>query len=324
MSGPTCVLSVGICFTACLLTSGLGGAEAQPAGRPPPAGVESTSDGGVPGDQPPPVLTKIRLRQRVAAELPPASAKPGQVWVDPVDGMEMVYVPASRFIFGAPADAEPALRNPPVPLVTQHDVTLEAFWISRSLVINSQYKRFVDATMIPVPDEWHVTRLAPPADVAFLRDPAWAEIADRPASVTWHEAGAYCRWAGKALPTEEEWERAARGTDGRRFPWGNQWLPQLGDGETPPTISPSSADVGPYGCRSMLFSIQWTSTYAPPTTKDPEADDRYGLAVQKGHWVPDSLVGSAGHYMKEAGLWRRVTVNPYYAAAFRCVLRVKR
>jgi hypothetical protein len=319
----TSVLSVAISAVVCLLTPG-SGTRAQPADEQVPARVQRTSDGAVPGDQPPPILAKVRLRPRVAAELPPASAKSGQVWVDPVDGMEMVYVPAGRFTFGMPPGAEPGLSDPPTPRVNQREVTLQAFWVGKSLVINTQYKRFMDATGIPAPDEWHITRFPPPADIALQHDPRWAEIADRPAWVTWHEAGAYCRWAGKALPTEEEWEKAGRSSDGRRFPWGNQWLPELGDGETPPTINPSSVDVGPYGCLDMLFWRQWTSCYSSPTTKDPEADDRYGRAVEKGHWGPGNpLVESGERYMKEAGLWRRVTANPYYTAAFRCVLRVK-
>ena len=270
-------------------------------------------------------MAKVRLRQRVGAELPPAFPRPGQVWVDPVDGMVMVYVPVGRFIFGMPADAEPGLSDPPTPRKDQRETSLEAFWIGKSLVTNTQYKRLVIATGIKEPDGWHVTHAPYPGDIALQRDPPWADLARRPARVTWLEAGTYCRWTGKELPSEEQWEKAARGTDGRRYPWGSQWLPELGDGDTRPTIGPSSVDVGPYGCRDMLFWLQWTSAYTPPTTKDPEADDRYGRTVEKGYWGPGyPLAQMPGRYMKEAGLCRRVTANPYCFAAFRCVLRAKR
>jgi formylglycine-generating enzyme required for sulfatase activity len=101
--------------------------------------------------------------------------------------------------------------------IPQHTVELPAYQIGRYPVTNLEYKAFVEATGRHLPSHWEQGQF-PDA------------LADHPVvNVNWEDAAAYCDWLAETtgkpyrLPTEQEWERAARGTDGRRYPWGNDW-----------------------------------------------------------------------------------------------------
>jgi formylglycine-generating enzyme required for sulfatase activity len=117
------------------------------------------------------------------------------------DGAPMVLVPAGDFIMGS---SDGASDEKPV-----HRVYLDAFYLDRFEVTISQYAKFLQTTGRKPPDRWNDAH--PNFD--------WA----RPViGVDWHDADAYCLWVGKRLPTEAEWEKAARGTDGRKYPWGSE------------------------------------------------------------------------------------------------------
>ena len=127
---------------------------------------------------------------------PPGGA-PGAVQIGK-DGAPMALVPAGEFTMGADS-----LDNP------RHPVYLDAFYMDKYEVTTSRYAGFVKATGRELPSKWREVRLVSHGERPVI-------------GVLWEDADAYCRWAGKRLPTEAEWEKAARGTDGREYPWGKE------------------------------------------------------------------------------------------------------
>jgi formylglycine-generating enzyme required for sulfatase activity len=130
----------------------------------------------------------------------PGGPTPGEERRNEVDGTVLLYVPGGEYVLGADdisADEKPV-----------HRVLLSPFWIAKYLVTNEQYARFL--------------RADPEAARPALWDDKQFNQPNQPVvGVSWEEAQAYCRWAGLTLPSEAQWEAAARGTDGRRYPWGN-------------------------------------------------------------------------------------------------------
>jgi len=143
---------------------------------------------------------------RELAAVPPRTAKPGAVWTNPRDGLEYTWVPpADRFKMGCiPGDRECYPDEKP-----RHDVALRrGRWLGRTEVTAAAFRRFAEATSASMPS-------APGFNAG------WG-AADHPiVNVNWAEAAAYCRWAGGHLPSEAEWEHAARGGKaGFKYPWG--------------------------------------------------------------------------------------------------------
>ncbi|HSG05452.1 MAG TPA: SUMF1/EgtB/PvdO family nonheme iron enzyme, partial [Nitrospiria bacterium] len=131
---------------------------------------------------------------------------------------EMIRIPAGEFIIGNNGRGLTEGRGNPdeMPL---HSVYLESFWMDKFEVTNAQYQAFVDGTGQRTPVHWKEKRPPGHPGSPFTYPP---EKGNHPVVyVDWFDATAYCRWAGRRLPSEEEWEKAARGTDGRIYPWGN-------------------------------------------------------------------------------------------------------
>ena len=149
----------------------------------------------------------------------------GDTWARPADEMVMVYVPAGEFDMGSSvgdSDEQPV-----------YAVELDGFWIDRTEVTNAQYARFLSEKGIQEEDgmTWLDTGdedslIARSGDVFEPK----AGYGDHPViEVSWYGAHAYCEWAGVRLPTEAEWEYAARGSDGNDYPWGNEFDCSLGN-----------------------------------------------------------------------------------------------
>ena len=157
----------------------------------------------------------------------------------PVRGSEMDAVPAGPAILGG--QWEFGLPGPAVR-------TLPAFLIDRHEVTNAEYAAFVRATG------------RAPGEFAAEED---LSHPDQPVTgVSWLDAGAYCAWAGKRLPSEEEWEKAARGTDGRAYPWGDDFIAGNANlsSETLGKATAQHRDVSPYRVYGMAGNVsEWVA-----------------------------------------------------------------
>jgi eukaryotic-like serine/threonine-protein kinase len=147
-----------------------------------------------------------------SSDRPPPCIAIGQTWISPKDGVTLVCVPAGEFLMGA-TKADPLARDDEKP---QHRVYLDAYWIDRTEVSNSNFAKCLDAGVCR-PEVYETTAQT------FTPYAVHPDYQDHPAFLYEAKAAAdYCQWAGRRLPSEAEWEKAARGTDDRRFPWGNE------------------------------------------------------------------------------------------------------
>ncbi len=163
------------------------------------------------------------------------------------DGAEMVLVPAGPFIMGAVGEK---VRDDESPV---RRLNLPAFYIDRCEVTNAQYARYIAATKATPPVSWDGGK------------PPQGKENCAVTNVTWFDAMRYAVWAGKRLPTEAEWEKAARGTDGRRFPWGNEDDKARrnldNDGKIRP-VGTFPAGASPFGCLDMSGNVwEWTADW---------------------------------------------------------------
>ena len=154
-------------------------------------------------------LTKCGPAQNTTPAL-----SPGYTQIRSADGVEMVYVPVGKFLMGS-TDADRLAGDDEKP---QHIAYLDAYWIDKTEVTNAQYRRCVEAGVCQVPRVMESHTWEEPSSYGDL------SMAEHPVvHVNWNDARTYCEWAGVRLPTETEWEKAARGSDGRVYPWGSTW-----------------------------------------------------------------------------------------------------
>ncbi len=158
----------------------------------------------------------------------------------------MVYVPGGVFEMGR-ADGDDYERP-------KHFVEVTAFYMDRTEVTNEEYKAFVDATGHLAPQHWRGN------------EPPTGETKHPVVNISWNDAVAYAEWAGKRLPTEEEWEFAARGSDGRLYPWGADWNQEFAN--TAETGADKIVEAGRYSGGASPFGIldlcgnvwEWTAS----------------------------------------------------------------
>jgi iron(II)-dependent oxidoreductase len=155
-----------------------------------------------------------------------------------------VVIPAGSFKMGTDLKNADAASRP------QHTVNLKSYRIDKYLVTNAQYARFIAATGHRPPSDWK--------DGRIQQGTALYPIT----LVNWFDAKAYANWAGKRLPREAEWEKAARGTDGRRWPWGNEMDParlntyyNVGSASN---VNTYTNGLSPYGIYDMAGNVdEW-------------------------------------------------------------------
>jgi len=182
---------------------------------------------------PSPAGTQIKVTSTSTLPSPPPTAGAGQVSI--TDNMTLIHIPAGNFLLGS-ADTDPAAREDEKP---QLSVYLDAFWIDQTEVTVAQFQDFVNAKSYLTDAEKGCCAgdNAQPGGGVFRPEPVFVKSATwrlpegsgapealprRPVvQVSWNDAAAYCAWAGRRLPTEAEWDKAARGTQGLLYPWGN-------------------------------------------------------------------------------------------------------
>jgi formylglycine-generating enzyme required for sulfatase activity len=199
------------------------------------------------------------------------------------DGREMVQIPEGPFVMGSRDDDSDPDEKP------EHPIYLKSYYLDLKEVTRGEYDRFAKMTR-------RVTRRIE----VFEDDPAKLLKPDLPAiAVTWDDAEAYCKWAGKRLPTEAEWEKAARGENKRRYPWGNDFVSSyanidgnedgfrylappgsLEGGRSPYGIYDMAGNVGEWVADSYAESFYQKSPYRDP--KGPEQGDQ--KVIRGGSW----------------------------------------
>jgi sulfatase modifying factor 1 len=232
------------------------------------------------------------------------------------DSKEMVLIPAGEFPMGTTeAEAKDLAKQVGQDFFSRetpkHRVYLPGFYIDRYPVTNAEFQRFVEATGYRTQAEkdgygriWDGSKWEQ-AEGADWRHPGGAhssleERMDHPVvQVSWNDADAYARWAEKRLPTEREWEKAARGSDGREWPWSDEWVEgkgntrEAGIGDTTPVGFYSPVSDSPYGVADMAGNVwewvaDWFVPYPGTTCKSDDFGEQYQV-VRGGSWFRDYL-----------------------------------
>jgi eukaryotic-like serine/threonine-protein kinase len=284
--------------------------------------------------QPPPspTITSSPTPVPTATTVPTPTLGIGSTRVSDIDGMEQVYVPAGEFLMGtddpeAKREVEGGRAYPEIP---QHTVYLDSFWIDKFEVTNAQYLMCEAAGACEPPHS--------PGSYTFTNYYRNPDFANYPVIwVNWFKANQYCEWVGRRLPTEAEWEKAARGTDGRKFPWGNEPVDgeranfcdvnctrthaftMFDDGyaDTAP-VGSYPAGVSPYGAMDMSGNVwEWTSTIVQPypydATDGREDPEGIGERVWRGGPWSNGI-----WWMRSSVRYRSVDWYQWYVLGIRC------
>ena len=235
---------------------------------------------------------KNSVDQQASNVASPASKNP------PADiaSNEMILIPAGKFTMGtddvdASGKSQEFGFNEPLYLneQPQREIDVGAYYMDKYEVSNGQFVAYLRA----------LGKFSE-ADINSLKDRLQLQQENLPVrNITWHKASEYCQFVGKRLPTEIEWEKAARGTDGREYPWGNDWNPErVNKGEGESDVMPvGSIESGksPYGLYEMAGNVMewtadWFEAYPGATYVSPNYGKKHKVARGES-W------GGVGHYV---------------------------
>ena len=249
--------------------------------------------------------------------------------VSPIDGMTQIFILEGEFMMGSDESVEPDEKP-------AHPVYLDAYWIDQTEVTNQMYTDFLNdnefGNGIDGKRVYYIN-----GDYAQIDNPdgKWTPtegFADYPVNnVSWFGAEAYCAWAGRRLPTEAEWEKAARGgTDGRKYPWGDE-IPNrdlvnfnvLNSGTLP--VDSLGKGLSPYGAYHMAGNVwEWVSDwhgekyYTNPPYENPQGPAKGELHVIRGGSWKDPM-GVLFTYTREEATPSGNGVDEYISLyGFRC------
>jgi formylglycine-generating enzyme required for sulfatase activity len=230
---------------------------------------------------------------------------------------EMVPIPAGEFLMGSDPARDPLGGETEQP---QHALHLPGYSMSKTLVTNAQYLAFVQATGHARPPHWKAGT------------PAKGQEQHPVVYVTWHDALDYCRWLAQAtgkpyrLPSEAEWEKAARGIEGHLYPWGDEWQPARCNSDdsgvnatTPVTSYPQGAS--PFGLLDMAGNVwEWTRSLwgkdyhgpdygypydAADGREDESAPDEVMHIIRSGSFHnPPPILRCAARYWLSPQVWQ--------------------
>jgi formylglycine-generating enzyme required for sulfatase activity len=262
--------------------------------------------------------TAIPTHTAMISPTPTATAVPptpvptldiGSSMISPKDSMTLLYVPAGEFIMGS--DEGPSNETP------VHPVFLDAFWIDQNEVTNEMYALCVEAGVCREP-----TNNSSNAHSIYFGS---AEFDDYPVIyVDWNMAKTYCEWAGRRLPSEAEWEKAARGTDQRVYPWGDgidrtfaNYGAYVGD-----TTAVRNYESGKslYGAYDMAGNVwEWVSSSFKPYPFDA-ADGRENLTASNLRVLRGGSWGYNDVSARSTYRWHGPSDSELSVIGFRCAL----
>jgi formylglycine-generating enzyme required for sulfatase activity len=240
------------------------------------------------------------------------------------DGAPMVLVPAGPFTMGSgPMDKAAKPDEQPA-----HRVTLKAFYIDRFEVTQGQYRKFLAAVVRDRHrtcdrDEPAAKEHTPAVETWRDADPASGGLPV--VGVDWFDAAAYCAWAGQRLETEAEWEKAARGTDERTYPWGSHWDRTRANSyesgrKAAEPIGSHESGAGPYGAEDMAGNVwEWVQDwYAPRYYLDGPKENPQGPATGSSRVVRGGSSLSDARGLRSAGRDSNDPAGRYENFGFRC------
>ena len=225
------------------------------------------------------------------------------------DGMEMVYVPEGTFMMGIKKEDTDGWDNKQ----PEMEIYLDAYWIDKYEVSNAQYAKCVaDGECTEPGSKSSKTRNNYYGNSEFDNYPViW---------VDWNQSSSYCAWAGGRLPSEAEWEKAARGTERGKYPWGNEnptselvnYNENVGDTTA---VDSYPEGISPYGAFNMAGNVsewvndRWSNKYDTSGTRNPTGPQTGAYRVLRGGWW-----GSVDRGIRSGF---RARFNPYIRGSYR-------